>query len=214
MQALRCRLLRGLSRADVSDLVHSNHQLAANVIVQRRKLTAKPPKVSLKQVAPTSKPSSTSTSHHESAKLHPLAQLQELQQPLPPAVQTEPDSDIATRTDTGLFYPEQMEWLDTRLVRISRPTKNVMQSGTAYTNTWKIEFNSEKRTEYWLMGWASTSDPVSNMSLTFPTKEDAIAFCERNKLQWFVEEQPTRQIRRKSYADNFSWNKRTRTGNK
>lgn len=118
------------------------------------------------------------------------------------------------RTDRPLLYPDQMEWLDERLVRISRPTKNVMQSGTAYTNCWKIEFNSEPRYEYWLIGWTSTNDPVSNLSLNFPTKEAAIAFCERNKLQWFVEEQPNRKIRRKSYADNFSWNKRTRLGSK
>lgn len=117
-------------------------------------------------------------------------------------------------TNRGFFYPEQMEWLDERLVRISKPTKNVMQSGTSYTNCWKIEFNSQKRWENWLMGWTSSGDPVSNLSLTFPTKEDAIAFCERNELQWFVEEQPERKVRKKSYADNFSWNKRTRLGNK
>lgn len=118
------------------------------------------------------------------------------------------------KTDRALLYPEQMEWLDERLVRISRPSKNVMQSGTAYTNTWKIEFDSKERWEYWLMGWTSSKDPVSNLTLNFPTKEDAIAFCDKNKLQWYVEEQPERKIRRKSYADNFSWNKRTRLGNK
>lgn len=118
------------------------------------------------------------------------------------------------KTDRALLYPEEMEWLDERLVRISRPSKNVMQSGTFTTQTWKIEFNSQKRSEYWLMGWTSSADPVSNLSLNFPTKESAIAFCEKNKLQWFVEEQPERKVRKKSYADNFSWNKRTRLGNK
>lgn len=118
------------------------------------------------------------------------------------------------RTDRALFYPDQMEWLDERQVRISKPSKNVMQSGTAYTNSWKIEFNSQQRWENWLMGWTSSGDPLSNLSLNFPTKEDAIAFCDRNKLQWFVEEQPERKMRRKSYADNFSWDKRTRLGSK
>lgn len=101
-----------------------------------------------------------------------------------------------------------------RQVRISRPSKNVMQSGTSYTNTWKIEYNSEPRYDYWLMGWTSSNDPLSNLSLTFPDKDSAIAYCERNKLQWFVDEQPERKTRKKSYADNFSWNKRTRLGNK
>lgn len=118
------------------------------------------------------------------------------------------------RSQRPLFCHEQMEWLDDRLVRISKPSKNVMQSGTAYTNNWKIEFNTQERFEYWLMGWTGTADPVSNLSLNFPTKDDAIAFCEKNQLPWYVEEQPERKIRRKSYADNFSWNKRTRTTNK
>lgn len=121
-----------------------------------------------------------------------------------------------TKLDTSraLLYPDQMEWLDERQVRISRPSKNVMQSGTSYMNNWKIEFNSQQRWENWLMGWTSTGDPMSNLVLNFPTKEDAIKFCDKNKLQWFVEEQPERKLRKKSYADNFSWNKRTRLGSK
>lgn len=101
-----------------------------------------------------------------------------------------------------------------RQVRISRPSKNVMQSGTAYMNSWKIEFDSQPRYEYWLMGWTSTKDPLSNLSMYFPTKEDAIQYCEKNQLQWFVEEQSERKVRRKSYAENFSWDRRTRTGTK
>lgn len=118
------------------------------------------------------------------------------------------------RPSRPIFYHDQMEWLDERLVRISRPTKNVMQSGTAYTNCWKIEFDSQPRDEYWLIGWTGTKDPMSNLTLTFPTKEKAIEFCEKNQLHWFLEEQPERKVRRKSYADNFSWNKRTRLGSK
>ncbi|KAJ6669947.1 hypothetical protein lerEdw1_000496 [Lerista edwardsae] len=30
------------------------------------------------------------------------------------------------------------------------------------------------------MGWASTADPLSNLLLSFSTKEDAIAFAEKN----------------------------------
>lgn len=132
-----------------------------------------------------------------------------------PAVKPDESKDLQElKPQRALLYPDQMEWLDERSVRISRPTKNVMQSGTAYTNTWKIEFNSEPRYENWLMGWTSSNDPVSNLGLTFPTKEAAIAFCEKNQLQWFVEDQPERKLRRKSYADNFSWNKRTRLGSK
>lgn len=124
------------------------------------------------------------------------------------------DLDNELKPCRALLYPNQMEWLDERQVRISRPSKNVMQSGTAYMSTWRIEFNSQQRWENWLMGWTSTGDPVSNLTLNFPTKEAAIAFCDKNELAWFVEEQPERRVRRKSYADNFSWNKRTRLGSK
>lgn len=112
------------------------------------------------------------------------------------------------------LYPEQLEWMDDRTVRISKPSKNVMQSGTSYTNCWRIDFNSDKRWENWLMGWTSSGDPMSNLSLNFPSKETAISFCEKNRFQWFLEEQPERKLRRKSYADNFSWDKRTRLSNK
>lgn len=129
--------------------------------------------------------------------------------------QDESDKDlIELKTDRALLYPDTMEWLDERQVRISKPSKNVMQSGTANLNTWKIEFDSKERWENWLMGWTSSGDPVSNLILNFPTKESAIAFCDKNKLQWFVEEQPERKIRRKSYADNFAYNRRTRLGSK
>lgn len=215
-QTIRCCLLQG-ARATKS-AVSARVQLGAPIIVQVthvRNLQAKPPRISLKQTAPSVKPAPTIPSRQPSAKAQLQLQLQQQQQhtqPIP--VQPDADHELVPKVDRDLFYPEQMEWLDERLVRISRPTKNVMQSGTAYTDCWKIEFNSEKRYEYWLMGWTSSNDPVSNLSLTFPTKDGAIAFCERNKLQWFVEEQPTRKVRRKSYADNFSWDKRTRTGNK
>lgn len=133
---------------------------------------------------------------------------------LPAQKQDLRDLEEFHKSDRGSLYPDQMEWLDERQVRISKPSKNVMQSGTANTNTWKIEFDSRERWQYWLMGWTSSNDPMSNLTMNFPTKEDAIAFCDKNKLQWYVEEQPDRKLRKKSYADNFAYKRRTRLGNK
>ena len=48
------------------------------------------------------------------------------------------------------------EHVDTRLVRISKPSKNTMQSGTHNTKNWKIEFDNRERWENPLMGWTST----------------------------------------------------------
>merc|ERR1739842_172189 len=65
-----------------------------------------------------------------------------------------------------------------RQVRIFKPAKNPMQSGTAGIKRWKIEFDNQQRWENNLMGWSSTADPLSNMVLDFATKEYAMAFAE------------------------------------
>uniref|UniRef100_A0A8B9H0Q2 NADH dehydrogenase [ubiquinone] iron-sulfur protein 4, mitochondrial n=1 Tax=Astyanax mexicanus TaxID=7994 RepID=A0A8B9H0Q2_ASTMX len=59
--------------------------------------------------------------------------------------------------------------------------------------------------------WLSVrSDPLSNMELTFSTKEDAIAFAEKNGWSYDITEKRTPKPTVKSYGSNFSWDKRTR----
>ncbi len=58
------------------------------------------------------------------------------------------------------------EHIKERYVRIYRPAKNPMQSGTANIKRWKIEFETRQRWENSLMGWASTGDPLSNMQVS------------------------------------------------
>lgn len=101
-----------------------------------------------------------------------------------------------------------------RRVRIFQPAKNAMQSGTNDTHNWVIEFENRQRWENPLMGWTSTGDPMSNLRLTFTTKEDAIRFADKNGWQYFAEEERVRKPLKKSYAANFSWDKRTRVGSK
>jgi len=57
------------------------------------------------------------------------------------------------------------EHIKERYVRIYRPAKNPMQSGTANIKRWKIEFETRQRWENSLMGWASSGDPLSNMQV-------------------------------------------------
>ncbi|KAL4131456.1 hypothetical protein QTP88_008767 [Uroleucon formosanum] len=123
----------------------------------------------------------------------------------------EVDSKVDLSSVTGV--PE--EHVKTRLVKISKATKNVMQSGTDNTHNWVMEFDNRERWENPLMGWTSTGDPLSNMKIEFAERTDAINFCEKNGWKWYLEaENKTRPIRSKSYANNFSWNKRTRTSTK
>jgi len=106
------------------------------------------------------------------------------------------------------------EHTKTRRVRIFKPAKNAMQSGTSNTKRWKMEFETRERWENPLMGWSSSGDPLSNINLDFINKEDAVAFCEKNGWPWFVEEPIEKVQRAKSYGANFAWNKNTRVSTK
>ncbi|KAL5014874.1 hypothetical protein ScPMuIL_009144 [Solemya velum] len=102
------------------------------------------------------------------------------------------------------------EHIKTRYVRIYVPTRNSLQSGTFNTRNWRLDFDTRERWENPLMGWTSTADPLSNMSVQFSSSEDAVEFCEKNGWEYFVEEPKKSVLKNKSYGANFSWNKRTR----
>ncbi|XP_078594712.1 NADH dehydrogenase [ubiquinone] iron-sulfur protein 4, mitochondrial-like [Branchiostoma floridae x Branchiostoma japonicum] len=108
------------------------------------------------------------------------------------------------------------EQLSTRKARIYVPARNAMQSGSAGTRQWKIEFDTRERWENPLMGWGSSADPLSNLAVTlsFDSKEDAMAYCDRNGWAWEVEEKREPRMRAKSYGANFSWDKKTRVSTK
>jgi len=123
---------------------------------------------------------------------------------------TIPDEKVDISCITGV--PE--EHVKPRLVRIFTPAANAMQSGTFNTRRWRMEFDERERWENPLMGWCSTGDPLSNTEVNFHSKADAIAFCEKNGWNWFVEKEQKPKKKVKSYGNNFSWNKRTRTSTK
>lgn len=67
-----------------------------------------------------------------------------------------------------------------RTVRVYRPAKTAMQSGTQGMESWKLDFDTQQRWENPLMGWASSGDPVQSLQIKFTSKEDAITFAERH----------------------------------
>lgn len=59
------------------------------------------------------------------------------------------------------------------------------------TKLWKVQFEKMPGDDRWtnpLMGWTSTSDPLTNMGLSFPTKEAAIEYAERHGYPYSVAE--------------------------
>ncbi|KAK7584285.1 hypothetical protein V9T40_005248 [Parthenolecanium corni] len=107
-----------------------------------------------------------------------------------------------------------LEHIKERTVRVAKASKNAMQSGTENTHEWIVSFDNRQRWENDLMGWASSGDPLSNMKLNFPSKEQAIAYCEKYTYNYYVVDEKPVAPKKKSYASNFSWNKRTRVSTK
>jgi hypothetical protein len=94
--------------------------------------------------------------------------------------------------------------------RIYLPAKTAMQSGTANTRSWVLEFEqaSPKSVEP-LMGWTASGDTRQQVRLRFATKEEAVAYCEHNGIPYQVFEPNPPKRRIMAYADNFSYTRRT-----
>ncbi len=94
-------------------------------------------------------------------------------------------------------------------VRIFRPAKTPMQSGRAKTNEWLLEFTPLDREDPDpLMGWAGSRDTLNQVRLFFPTKEEAVAFAQREGHTYtVVDERPHTAPKPKSYSDNFKFDR-------
>ena len=88
--------------------------------------------------------------------------------------------------------------------KIYKPSKTAMQSGTKKFDKWIIEFITVKPDINPLMGWESSSDTYSELNLEFKTKELAIEYAKKNKINYELIEPKSRKINKKSYADNFT----------
>ncbi len=78
-----------------------------------------------------------------------------------------------------------------------------MQSGQGKTYKWILEFETEDPTTNPLMGWESSSDTLTEVKLEFSTKDLAINYAKKNKIEYEIIEPKKRKIVKKSYADNF-----------
>jgi len=90
-----------------------------------------------------------------------------------------------------------------RKAKIYIPNKNPMQSGTGKTDKWILEFETKDPTNNPLMGWESSSDTYTELKLEFSSKELAINYAKKNKIEFEVIDPKIRKVVKKSYADNF-----------
>ena len=78
-----------------------------------------------------------------------------------------------------------------------------MQSGLGKTDKWILEFETKDPTNNPLMGWESSSDTYTELRLEFTTKELAINYARKKKIDFELIEPKKRKTVKKSYADNF-----------
>ena len=78
-----------------------------------------------------------------------------------------------------------------------------MQSGCAKNNKWILEFKTKDPSKNPLMGWESSSDTLTELKLEFSTKELAINYAKKKKIDFELILPKKRKTVKKSYADNF-----------
>lgn len=95
--------------------------------------------------------------------------------------------------------------------RIYQPAKTAMQSGTAKTHSWVLDFAPDSAREVDpLMGWTSSNDMQSQVRLRFETKKAAVEYARENGIEVDVQEPKKRRanIRPGGYGENFATGRR------
>lgn len=96
-------------------------------------------------------------------------------------------------------------------VRIYQPARNAMQSGTARSRNWVLEYpHADARDIDPLMGWTSSDDTQSQVRLRFPTRAEAETYAKEKGLDYVVLDPQKRaqNIRPRGYGENFANDRR------
>jgi hypothetical protein len=91
--------------------------------------------------------------------------------------------------------------------RIYQPARTAMQSGTAKTKDWVLEFAPASAREVDpLMGWTSSDDTQAQVHLRFDTLEAAQAYAREHGIDAEVSLPKARKpvIRPRGYGENFA----------
>jgi hypothetical protein len=90
------------------------------------------------------------------------------------------------------------------VARISELDRRTTQSGKANSGKWLVEWERrEAQRPDPLTGWNGSGDTNTQVRLTFPTKEAAIAYCEKHGLQYHVVPAPPVRMKIQAYAETF-----------
>ena len=70
--------------------------------------------------------------------------------------------------------------------KIYIPNKSAMQSGLGKINKWILEFETKDPTINPLMGWESSSDTLTELKIEFSSKELAINYAKKMKIDYEI----------------------------
>ncbi|KSV63877.1 MULTISPECIES: NADH dehydrogenase ubiquinone Fe-S protein 4 [unclassified Rhizobium] len=87
-----------------------------------------------------------------------------------------------------------MTWLTEPLARIFRPSRSVMTSARVSGRPWLLVFERQAPPVIdYLMGYTGGSDTLTQVELHFPTRDAAIAYAKRQKLNCTVVDDRSRR---------------------
>ncbi|MCL2567114.1 MAG: ETC complex I subunit [Alphaproteobacteria bacterium] len=91
---------------------------------------------------------------------------------------------------------------------IYAPTRNLMQSGLANKNNWKLVFvkNVDNQQEH-LMGWESSFETQSQIVIDFDSKDAAVNYAVKMNLTFEVINPAAHTTEKKDITFNFSKNR-------
>ena len=91
-------------------------------------------------------------------------------------------------------------------VRIYKPSRSSMTSGTAKMQKWILEHApASKNSPEPLMGWSQSHDTLDQVRLKFATKEAAIAYAQAQGWDYTVAVARPKKIKPRNYMDNFKY---------
>jgi hypothetical protein len=90
------------------------------------------------------------------------------------------------------------------VARILELDRRTTQSGRANTGRWQLEFERQQPLlPDPLTGWNGSGDTNTQVRMQFPTKEAAIAYCDKHGLAYHIIPAPPVRLKLQAYADNF-----------
>ena len=88
--------------------------------------------------------------------------------------------------------------------RISQLDRRTTQSGKANAGLWLLEFErQEPQRPDPLTGWNGSGDTRTQVRINFKSREDAIAYAERQGLDYHLVPATPVKLKLQAYADNF-----------